>query len=155
MSKTLFYSCPSCGQNIKIFKNPVPAVDIIIEVSGNGKTDGIVLIERKNEPFGWAIPGGFVDYGESVEDAAIREAKEETNLDITLIRLLGVYSNPNRDNRKHTISTVFIAKSAGIPVAGDDAKKLSVFKRSDLPLNLAFDHEKILQDYYESTSSNR
>ncbi len=151
MSKPLVHTCPSCGENSKIFKNPIPTVDIIIELTRNGKTDGIVLIERKNEPFGWAIPGGFVDYGESVEDAAIREAKEETSLDVELLHLLGVYSNPNRDKRKHTISTVFVAKSEGIPVAGDDAKKLSVFKKSDLPLNLAFDHKKILQDYYKST----
>ncbi|MGD8353380.1 MAG: NUDIX hydrolase [Pseudomonadota bacterium] len=126
-------------------RNPFPTVDIIIEVEG-----GIVLIERKNPPHGWAIPGGFVDYGETVEDAAVREAKEETGLDVTLNRLLGVYSDPARDPRSHTISTVFVAAAAGKPVADDDAADAGVFNENTLPGNIAFDHREILADYFES-----
>jgi len=126
----------------KVYRNPVPTVDIIIEVKG-----GIVLIERKNAPYGWAIPGGFVDYGESLEVAARREAKEETNLDVSLAHMLYTYSNPQRDLRQHTISTVFIAHAKGTPHAGDDAKNLSVFSLKEIPQNLAFDHAQILADY--------
>jgi 8-oxo-dGTP diphosphatase len=124
----------------------VPTVDIIIELPG----DRIILIERKNPPPGWALPGGFVDYGESLENAAIREAKEETSLDITLVRQFHAYSNPDRDARLHTISTVFIAKSGGEPHAGDDAKNLKTFHRSEIPHNLAFDHDQILDDYLKN-----
>src|SRR5512138_3224083 len=115
-------TCPRCGGKVKSYRNPLPTVDIIIE-TGNG----IVLIERKNEPFGWALPGGFVDYGESLEAAAIREAAEETSLEVTDLRLLGCYSDPSRDHRFHTISTVFVAKATGTPKAADDAKNLAVF----------------------------
>ena len=124
-------------------KNPFPTVDIIIEVQG-----GIVLIERKNPPHGWAIPGGFVDYGEKVEDAAVREAKEETSLDVKLTRLLGVYSDPSRDPRSHTISTVYVATAAGLPVAADDAAYAGVFTENTLPENIVFDHREILGDYF-------
>lgn len=124
-------------------KNPFPTVDIIIEYK-----DGIILIKRKNPPIGWALPGGFVDYGESIEDAAIREAKEETGLDISLIRQFRTYSDPNRDPRFHTISTVYIAKGEGILSAGDDAKEAEVFTKNNLPNNIAFDHKKILEDYF-------
>lgn len=140
--------CPRCREEINIYANPVPTVDIIIE-TGNG----IVLVERKKAPFGWAIPGGFVDYGECIEDAAIREAKEETGLDIELISLLGVYSNPERDPRMHTISTVFIAKADGEPTAGDDAKSAMIFSLDRLPHDLAFDHGKILKDYIKARQS--
>jgi ADP-ribose pyrophosphatase YjhB (NUDIX family) len=126
-------------------RNPFPTVDIIIEVEG-----GIVLIERKNPPPGWAIPGGFVDYGETVEAAAIREAREETGLDITLTGLLGVYSDPARDPRHHTISTVFTASAAGMPVADDDAAAAGVFTEDTLPDEIAFDHRKILAEYFKS-----
>ena len=126
-------------------KNPFPTVDIIIEVEG-----GIVLIERKNPPHGWAIPGGFVDYGETVEAAAVREAKEETCLDVELTRLLGVYSDPLRDPRSHTISTVFVAMAAGLPVAADDAADAGVFTESTLPDDIVFDHREILADYFRS-----
>ena len=105
------------------YKNPVPTVDIIIETEG----EKIVLIERKNPPFGWALPGGFVDYGESLEEAAVREAREETALDVNLVRQMHTYSDPNRDPRRHTLSTVFIARAQGTPRAGDDAKDLGVF----------------------------
>ena len=126
-------------------KNPFPTVDIIIEVEG-----GIVLIERKNPPYGWAIPGGFVDYGETVEAAAVREAKEETGLVVRLTGLLGVYSDPSRDPRSHTISTVFVASAAGRPVADDDAADAGVFTEDTLPGDIAFDHREILEDYFSS-----
>lgn len=125
-------------------KVPFITVDIIIEVEG-----GIVLIKRKNFPHGWALPGGFVDYGEAMEDAALREAKEETELDVTLLRQFHTYSRPDRDPRFHTISTVFIAKGSGIPVGADDALEARVFKDLEsLPDDLAFDHRQILEDYF-------
>jgi ADP-ribose pyrophosphatase YjhB (NUDIX family) len=128
------------------FRNPFPTADIIIEINGAG----IVLIKRKNPPHGWAIPGGFVDYGESVEAAAIREAKEETSLDVELTRLLGVYSDPDRDPRFHTVSTVFVARASGTPIGQDDAAEARVFTRDNLPDDLAFDHRSILDDYFSS-----
>ncbi len=137
--------CPRCGFTITTYKNPLPTVDIVIRNQG-----GIVLISRKNPPFGWALPGGFVDYGESVEEAAKREAKEETSLDIQNLKLLGVYSSPDRDPRHHTISTVFTADSAGNPTAGDDAAQTRVFMKGNLPQDLAFDHAKIIKDFFES-----
>ena len=127
------------------FKNPIPTVDIIIELKGS---KGIVLIERKNPPLGWAIPGGFVDYGETLERAAIREALEETSLQVRLKHQLHSYSNPERDPRFHTISTVFAAEADGIPKAKDDAKGIGVFKEDNLPQPLAFDHKEILKDYF-------
>jgi len=126
----------------KQHRNPVPTVDIIIEIKG-----GIVLIERRNAPYGWAIPGGFVDYGECLEDAARREAEEETSLKVTLQEMLYTYSNPARDPRRHTVSTVFTATARGNPAAADDAKNLKVFKLSELPKEMAFDHAQILADY--------
>jgi len=118
-------------------------VDVIIECEG-----GIVLIKRRNPPHGWALPGGFVDYGEDLETAAIREAKEETGLDIRLRRQFHTYSDPERDPRHHTITTVYIAEADGKPVAGDDAGEASVFRQASLPEALAFDHGKILSDYF-------
>ncbi len=141
--------CPKCGAEINRFRNPVPTVDIIIEVESGEGEKGIVLIKRKNPPFGWAIPGGFVDYGERVEDAAVREAAEETNLEVTLTGLLGVYSDPDRDPRHHTISTVFTATAQGKPRAMDDAAEAAIFLPDGLPEDIAFDHHKILQDYFE------
>ncbi len=139
-------NCPKCGFSQQIYRNPVPTVDIIIEVSG-----GIVLILRKNPPHGWALPGGFVDYGESLESAAVREAKEETGLDVTLIKQLKTYSDPDRDARQHTISTVFIATADGLPVAADDASQAAVYTRATLP-PLVFDHQQILDDYFDAVS---
>ncbi|MCX7913773.1 MAG: NUDIX hydrolase [Thermodesulfovibrionales bacterium] len=124
-------------------KNPLPTVDIIIEYK-----EGIILIKRRNPPYGWALPGGFVEYGESLEDCALREAKEETGLDIELIRQFHTYSEPQRDPRFHTITTVYIAKAEGNFKAGDDAKEVGVFKRDNLPDNIAFDHREILTDYF-------
>lgn len=119
-------------------------MDIIIEI---GKR-GIVLIKRKNSPRGWALPGGFVDYGEALEEAARREAKEETGLEVELVRQLHTYSDPARDPRRHTITTVFIARSAGAPTAADDAEEIGIFTKENLPQPLMFDHEKILADYF-------
>ena len=127
----------------RTYRNPVPTVDIIIELPG-----GIVLVERKNEPHGWALPGGFVDYGESVEAAAVREAREETSLEVELIRQFHVYSDPARDPRKHTLSVVFIARASGEPRAADDARRVGVFTRKGLPSPLCFDHGIILEDYF-------
>jgi len=126
------------------YKNPVPTVDIIIEAD----SDCIVLIQRKNEPCGWALPGGFVDYGESLESAALREAKEETSLDVVLRCQFHTYSDPGRDPRQHTVSTVFVATAAGKPVAGDDAVHAGVFSENALPENIVFDHRQIIEDYY-------
>lgn len=125
-------------------RNPIPTVDIIIEL----ESGGIVLIRRKNPPPGWALPGGFVDYGESLETAAVREALEETSLHVQLVELLHVYSDPNRDPRQHTMSTVFIATASGTPRGEDDAAEAGVFSEQDLPTPLAFDHGQILQDYF-------
>lgn len=129
------------------YRNPTPTVDIIIELIDRPHRP-IVLIERKNPPFGWAIPGGFVDYGESVEVAARREAEEETGLKVELIEQFYVYSEPNRDPRQHTLSVVFIATATGEPQAADDAKNLGVFESWRVPANLCFDHDKILRDYW-------
>jgi ADP-ribose pyrophosphatase YjhB (NUDIX family) len=136
--------CPDCGMVTESYRSPVPTVDVIIEVD-EGK---IVLILRKNEPVGWAIPGGFVDYGESLEDAATREAKEETSLDVTLLEQLHTYSKPDRDPRQHTISTVYIATGRGIPKAADDAAEIGIFTKDTLPSPLMFDHGRILADYF-------
>ena len=137
-----YLSCPRCGEKVKSYRNPFPTVDIIIEFNG-----GIVLIERRNEPLGWALPGGFVDYGETLEEAAIREACEETSLAISNLRLLGCYSDPARDSRLHAISAVYAAEGSGEPGAGDDAGNLAIFPLSRLPRKLCFDHGKILADY--------
>jgi 8-oxo-dGTP diphosphatase len=128
------------------YRNPVPTVDIIIEL-GDRPHRPIILIERKNIPYGWAIPGGFVDYGESVETAAKREALEEVSLEVELIEQFYVYSDPKRDSRQHTISIVFIATAKGEPKAADDAKNIGIFHPWEIPNNLCFDHDLILKDY--------
>lgn len=137
-------NCPNCGTLVYRYKNPLPTVDIIIELEGKG----VILIRRAKEPFGWAIPGGFVDYGESLEDAARREAREETSLKVELLGQLGAYSAPGRDPRHHTISVVFLAQAQGKPEARDDALEVGVFTQENLPSPLAFDHGKILADYF-------
>ena len=123
---------------------PRLAVDIIIEMN----TGGMVLIRRKYPPFGWAIPSGFVEYGESMEAAAVREAQEETMLDVTLIRQMHTYSDPSRDPRGHTVSGVYVAHATGIPQGADDAREARVFTRDAMPLDIVFDHRRILEDYW-------
>ena len=134
-------------------RNPVPTVDIIIE-----QGEGVVLILRRNEPRQWAIPGGFCDYGESLEEAAVREAREETSLKVELIEQFHTYSDPRRDPRQHNITTVFIARAIGGTLqAQDDAQDIGVFTEADLPPELAFDHDQILKDYflYKKTGKRR
>ena len=138
-------TCPQCGHEISVYRNPIPTTDIIIRVP-----PGIVLIKRKNPPYGWAIPGGFIDYGESAEAAAIREAMEETSLVVKDLELVGVYSDPDRDPRHHTLSVVFTARGEGAPRAADDALEIGVFTETALPSPLAFDHAKILANFFSS-----
>jgi 8-oxo-dGTP diphosphatase len=128
------------------YRNPAPTVDIIVEMRDRPDRP-IVLIERLHEPFGWAIPGGFIDYGEAAEIAGKREAMEEIGLEIELVELLGVYSDPERDPRQHTMSVVYIATATGDPKAGDDAKQVHIVNLWEIPANLCFDHGKILADY--------
>ena len=125
---------------------PLLAADVIIELTGFPDRP-IVLIERANPPYGWAIPGGLVDLGEIVEQAAMREAQEEVGLDVRLIALLGIYSDPSRDSRGHTVTAVYVAEAAGTPVAADDAKNCRLFGLNELPELLAFDHAQVLNDY--------
>lgn len=136
--------CPHCKAEIETYRNPTPTVDIIIEIG-----EQIVLIERKNPPYGWALPGGFVDYGESFETAALREAEEETGLKVAGLRQFHTYSDPARDPRGHTASTVFIGQASQAPCAGDDAARAELFSRDTLP-PLAFDHAEILADYFKT-----
>ncbi len=124
-------------------RNPALAVDVIIQT----KPDTIVLIRRKNEPFGWAIPGGFVDYGESLEQAAVREAREETTLEVTLIRQMHTYSEPSRDPRGHTVSAVYVAVAEGVPQGRDDAVEARAYPIDQLPEDIVFDHRRIISDF--------
>lgn len=125
---------------------PLLAADALIELADvPGRP--IVLIERKNPPYGWAIPGGFVDVGETVETTAVREALEEVSMRVTLHVLLGLYSSPQRDPRGHTVTAVYLAEARGKPVAADDARNVGIFTLDQLPTPLAFDHAMVLQDY--------
>lgn len=136
-------------------KTPYLATDGIVEIYDESyEFKGIVLIKRKNEPLGLALPGGFVDIGESVEDAVVREMKEEISLDVQIDELLGIYSDPSRDSRFHVASAVYICKAMGMPVGADDAKEAKVYALEELPLDeLVFDHKKILLDYLQYSVS--
>jgi 8-oxo-dGTP diphosphatase len=127
------------------YENPIPTVDILIEIEGRPGT--LVFIERGNDPKGWALPGGFVDKGEFLADAAVREAKEETGLDVELVELFHCYSDPARDTRKHTVSAVFIGRARGEPVGADDAKAAAIAPADAPPGTLVFDHPTIVSDY--------
>ena len=133
------------------YQNPLLTIDIIIELDGGN----IVLIERKNPPHGWALPGGFVDYGETIESAAVREAREETSLDVKLVEQFYTYSDPTRDPRHHTVSTVFIASASGVPMAADDAIAARLVGQDNLPMPMVFDHERILRDYFVFKKTGR
>ena len=133
---------------------PLFAADILITLSDRPDRP-FVLIERANPPFGWAVPGGFVDVGETVEQAAIREAKEETRLDVKLTALLGIYSDPKRDSRNHTVTAVYLAEAEGTPQAADDAKNCGVFTFDNLPDELAFDHAQVVADFQNYLASGQ
>ena len=148
MKETL--TCPSCGCTIARYRNPFPTVDIIICDDSNQ----VVLIERRNEPLGWALPGGFVDYGEALEAAAIREAREETGLELLNLKQFRAYSDMARDPRQHNISLVFTSLGHGILRAGDDAGNARWFPLEALPSPLCFDHAQILADYRKSVISD-
>ena len=139
-------NCPKCGTVVKTFKNPVPTADIIIRLEGK-----LVLIERGEPPYGLAIPGGYVDYGESLETAAKREAKEETGLEVNNLRQFRAYSDPHRDARQHNISVVFHGDGIGTPKAGSDAKKIVLVSPEEIPdLTFCFDHKQILTEYLDT-----
>jgi len=148
-TRTFTSACSQCGSAVPQ-RNPFPTVDIVLHRAGQG----ILLIERRNPPHGWALPGGFIDYGESAEQAAVREAREETGLEVRLTGLLGVYSDPDRDPRFHTLSVAYMAQcdENEIPCAGDDAKNARFFPLDALPTDIAFDHRKIIADFANKIS---
>ncbi len=135
------------------YKNPVPTVDCIVELPG----ERIVLVHRKNPPLGWALPGGFVDRGEALHDACVREVKEETGLSVDLSEQFFTYSDPNRDPRQHTLSTVYIGWAEGTPKGSDDASEAKGFPIDQIPPDLCFDHSTIVADYlvYKRTGKRR
>lgn len=133
-----------------MIETPFVSVDGIVELYDHDTFRGIVLIERKNPPFGWAFPGGFIDRGETVETALKREMQEEISLEVKILHLLGIYSDPKRDTRFHSISSTFVCRAVGVPVAADDAKNVRVVSPEEaLEMTLAFDHHKMLQDYVQ------
>lgn len=133
---------------------PLLAADALIKLVDRPGSP-IILIKRRNPPFGWAIPGGFVDVGETLEAAAVREAKEEVGLDVVLVALLGIYSRPSRDPRGHTVTAVYVAQATGHPCADDDAEQVGIFALDDLPAELAFDHRMVLADFAEFERSGK
>lgn len=138
-------TCPKCGLQNEEYRNPKPTADIIVEIGGK-----VLLVRRKNPPYGWAIPGGFINYGESAEDAAVREIREETGVEVSGLTQFHTYSDPARDPRHHTITIVFTATSADTPRAGDDALECGLFDEDNLPSPIVFDHPRILADYYRT-----
>ena len=142
-------ACPNCGTVVETYKNPFPTVDIVVI-----RDNSVLMIERKHEPLGWALPGGFVDYGESAESAAARELKEETGLQCTSLALLGVYSAPGRDPRFHTLTVVYLGGAEGKLAAGDDAAAAEWFPLDQLPDRIAFDHRQIIQDAVRRRASS-
>ena len=151
MHKTRSFSCActQCGAAVAQ-RNPFPTVDIVLHRA----PQGILLIERGNPPHGWALPGGFIDCGESAEQAAVREALEETGLAVRLTGLLGVYSDPDRDPRFHTLSVAYTVEcdDDAIPCAGDDARNARFFPLDALPADIAFDHRRIIADFAKKVS---
>jgi len=141
-------ACPQCGAMIKAYRNPFLTVDVIIRAG-----DSVVLIERRNPPSGWALPGGFVDYGETLEAAALREVREETGLEVAALAQFRAYSDPRRDPRQHNVTVVFTARGSGPLQAGDDAKGARWFPLDALPAPLCFDHAEILADYRASLAA--
>jgi 8-oxo-dGTP diphosphatase len=133
--------CPRCGAVVETYRNPFPTTDVVLLRDGH-----VLLIRRAAPPAGWALPGGFVDYGESVETAAARELKEETGLTLRSFELLGVYSRPGRDPRFHTLTVVYVGTADGELKAGDDAADARWFPLGDLPSEIAFDHRDIIGD---------
>jgi ADP-ribose pyrophosphatase YjhB (NUDIX family) len=134
-------TCPVCGAPLQGYRNPFPTTDVVVIRTGR-----VLLIRRRNPPHGWALPGGFIDYGESAEVAAARELREETGLDVVSLQLLGVYSAPGRDPRFHTVSIVYLAEAKGELAAGDDAAEARWFALDSLPEPIAFDHRQIIAD---------
>jgi 8-oxo-dGTP diphosphatase len=135
--------CPKCGEALAPPPYPPPTVDAILEIAP-GK---VLLVWRRYPPIGWALPGGFVETGESVEEACAREIFEETGLVITDHRQMHVYSDPMRDPRGQTISTVFVSRPTGSPRAGDDAAEVATYPLDSLPDPICFDHARILEDF--------
>lgn len=135
--------CPRCHQTFPVYANPAPTVDVIIY----DKAKGIVVIKRNNIPHGYALPGGFIDEGEQAEAAALREMKEETGLNVRLLGLLGVYSRPDRDPRRHTMSVVYVGEADGEPRAGDDAGEAAYYPLDKLPEPIVFDHNLVIDDF--------
>jgi len=136
-----YLRCPNCNSNVLKYKNPAPTADVVAIQEGQ-----VLMILRRNPPEGWALPGGFIEYGETAEHAAERELREETGLSSTSLRLVGVYSDPERDKRYHTLTVVFAAEVSGQLEAGDDALEARWFPLDDLPEQIAFDHRKVIND---------
>ena len=141
--------CPHCNGEVEIYRNPFLTVDLILM---DREATGVYLVNRRNEPHGWALPGGFVDYGEDPKDAAVREGVEETSLEIELLDQFGTYGDPDRDPRFHTVTIVYTAHGGGNAVGKDDALEAKFFPWDDLPEPIVFDHGKILKDYRKSVS---
>ena len=151
MNKPLI--CPNCQAVIRKYSNPFPTADVVIY----DQILGIVLVERGKEPFGLALPGGFIEEGESAEQAAIREMKEESNLDVELLGILGVYSKPDRDPRFHTMTITYVGKARDVSLlnAGDDAAQAAFYKLDALPATLCFDHNLAVEHFRDYLAAKR